>query len=81
MMPRSGPSVNPKADAVLRVTETTNTPTPRPAAARHGPAGPFKPRRYRPGGQAARSHHDGDVPRLASSKLPPARRRARFSHS
>ena len=33
------------------------------------------------GGQTTRFHHDGDVPRLASSKLPQARRQTRFSHS
>ena len=54
----------------------------RKPAARHGPAqGPSRLDVLGQGGQTTRFHHDGDVPRLASSKLPPARRQTRFSHS
>ena len=54
----------------------------RKPAARHGPAqGPSSLDVIGRGGQTARSHHDSDLPRIASSKSPPARRRTRFSRS
>ena len=79
------PSVNPKADASAQGSgdhQYASDAVARKPAARHGPAqGPSRLDVLGQGGQTTRFHHDGDVPRLASSKLPPARRQTRFSHS
>ena len=79
------PSVNPKADASAQGPEDhqyASDAVARKPAARHGPAqGPSRLDVLGQGGQTTRFHHDGDMPRLASSKLPPARRQTHFSHS
>ena len=79
------PSVNPKADASAQGSgdyQYASDAVARKPAAQHGPAqGPSSLDVVGRGGQTARSHRDSDVPRLASLKLPPARRQTRFSHS
>ena len=78
-------SVSPKADASAQGFGDPQYTSD--AVARKQPAphrltqGPSRLNVIGRGGQTARFHHDGDVPRLASSKLPPARRQTSFSHS
>ena len=81
----SWPSVGPKADASAQGFgdhQYASDAVARKPAARQGPAQhPSSLDVIGRGGQTTRLHHDGDVPRLASSKLPPARRQTRFSRS
>ena len=81
----SWPSTNPKADASAQVSgdhQYATDAVARKPAARHGPAqGPSRLDVLGQGGQTTLFHHDGDVPRRASSKLPAVRRQTRFSNS